>query len=145
MAAASSGGVSTTPRSPPAVARPARAILGKTRDLLMTPTIIAFGLFGLAVALETAVWTTCLYRLKSRHPHQWQHAEQPLLWQDRTLLSVRRTMLYFQHQTYLFSLDEGGMRFCTRNRSMMLGAYWLTVITGAALVVTLAVSGWEFA
>lgn len=111
----------------------------------MTPMAIAFGLFSLAVVLESAVWTTCLYRLKSRHPHQWQHAEQPLFWQDRTLLSARRTMVYFQDQTYLSSLDEGGMRFCNRNRTMMLGAYWLTVITGAAWVVTVAVSGWSFA
>ena len=143
MAAAISGGVSAKPRSPPdGRARFARAILGKTRDLLMTPTGIAFGLFSLAVVLESAVWATCLYRLKSRHPHQWQHAEQPLLWQGRTLLSARRTMVYFQDQTYLSSLDEGGMRFCNRNRTMMLGAYWLTVMAGAALVVTLAVSGW---
>jgi hypothetical protein len=108
------------------------------------PTVIALGLFCLAAILESAVWMTCLYRLKARHPQQWLHAEQPLLWQDRTLLSARRTMLYFQHQTYLSSLDEGGMRFCNRNRTMMLGAYWLTVITGAALVGTLAVNGWGF-
>ena len=134
------------PRGPPcSLARLARAILGKTRDLLMTPTVIALGIFSLAVVLESAVWMTCMYRLKARHPHQWRHAEQPELWQDRTLLSARNTMLYFQHQTYLSSQDEGGMRFCNRHRAMMLGAYWLTAITGAALVVTLAVSGWEFA
>ena len=61
------------------------------------------------------------------------------------LMNYRNTMLYFQHQTYLSSQDEGGMRFCNRHRAMMLGAYWLTAISGAALVVTLAVSGWEFA
>lgn len=110
----------------------------------MTPTAIAFGLFSLALVLESAVWMTCLYRLKCRHPHQWRHAEQPRLWQDRALLGARSTMLYFQHQTYLSSLDEDGIRFCNRNRTMMLGAYWLTVMTGAALVVTLAVSGWGF-
>ena len=109
----------------------------------MTPAVIAFALFSLAVVLESAVWMTCLYRLRSRHPRQWRHAEQPR--QERTLLSARSTMLYFQHQTYLSSLDEGGMRFCNRNRTMMLGAYWLTVITGAALIITLAVSGWGFA
>ena len=111
----------------------------------MTPTATAFGLFSLAVVLESAVWMTCLHRLKSRHPDQWRHAEQPRLWQDRTLLDARNTMLYFKHHTYRSSLDENGIRFCSRNRTMMLGAYWLTVMTGAALVVTLAVSGWRFA
>lgn len=101
----------------------------------MTPTAIALGSFSLAVVLESAVWATCLYRLKSRHPLQWRHA-------DRTLVNARRTMIYFRDQTYLASRDEGGMRFCNRNRILMLCAYWLTVVAGTALVVTLAVSGW---
>ncbi len=121
---------------------PDRRTVGNARDLLMTPAVIAFGFFSLAVVLESAVWATCLHRLRSRHPDQWQHAEQPLLWQDRTLISARRTMVYFQDQTYLSSLDEAGQRFCNRHRTMMLGVYWLTVMTGAALVVTLAVSVW---
>jgi hypothetical protein len=109
------------------------------------PTVIAFGLFCLAVILESAVWMTCLRRMKVQHPQQWLHAGQSPLWQDRTLLSARSTMLYFYSCTYLSSLDVDGIRFCNRNRTMMLSAYWLTAITGAALLVTLAIGGWGLA
>lgn len=104
-------------------------------------TIAAFVLFGMAVTVESAVWMTCLHRLRTRHPQQWRHAAQPPLWQDRTLLSARSTMRYFLYFDYQSSLDADGIRFCTRNRTRMLGAYWLTAITGALLLVALGVRG----
>ena len=109
------------------------------------PAAIAFVVFCLAMAVESVVWLTCLRQLKAKHPQQWLHAEQPLLWQNGTLLSARRTMLYFHHFIYLSSLDEDGIQFCNHRRTMMLSVYWLTAMAGAALLVTLALCGWTMA
>ena len=105
-------------------------------------TIIACTMFGIAIAMETAIWLTFLRRLKIRHPLQWLHAAQPVSWQDRTATSARSTMLYLHSREYLSSLDWEGIHYCGRNRTMMLAAYWLTALTGTALVFALALFGW---
>ena len=105
-------------------------------------TLIACALFAGAMALETVVSMTFLSRLKSRHPQLWMHAAQPPLWQDRTLLSARSTMLYLLNRDYLDSLDEPGIRYCNRYRALMLAAYGVTVTAGVAALVALALHGW---
>lgn len=105
-------------------------------------TLIACLLFAGAIALETVVSMTFLSRLKSRYPQLWMHAEQPAFWQDRTLLSARSTMLYLFNRNYVESLDESGIRYCNRYRSIMLTAYGVTVIAGISALVTLALLGW---
>ena len=105
-------------------------------------TAIACVSFVVAMAVETAIWTTFLRRLRIRYPQQWLHAAQPLMWQDRTLLSARSTMLYLSNREYLESVDRDGARYCGRHRSLMLAAYWLTVAAGLVALMTLAFHGW---
>ncbi len=105
-------------------------------------TLIACILFGGAIALETVVSMTFLGRLRSRYPQLWMHAAQPPLWQDRTLLSARSTMLYLFNRDYVESLDESGIRYCNRYRALMLAAYGVTVTAGIAALVALALLGW---
>lgn len=105
-------------------------------------TTIASVLFAGAIAAETVVWVSFLHLLKVRHPQQWLHAQQPIIWQDRTVLSARSTMLYLHHREYADSLDADGIRYCNRYRSLMLVAYWLTAITGVATLTSLAFYGW---
>lgn len=61
-------------------------------------TVIACVSFAFAMAVETLVWVAFLHRLRTRHPQQWLHASQPVLWQHRTLLSARSTMLYLHNR-----------------------------------------------
>lgn len=105
-------------------------------------TSISGVLFAIAIAVETVVWLAFLHRLKVRHPQQWLHAEQPIIWQDRTVLSARSTMLYLHHREYADSLDGDGIRYCGRYRSLMLAAYWFTAITGFAALTSVALYGW---
>ncbi|GAA5077314.1 hypothetical protein [Lysobacter panacisoli] len=105
-------------------------------------TAVAGILFAAAIVVETVVWLAFLHRLKARHPQLWLHAEQPLIWQDRTVLSARSTMLYLHHREYVDSLDRDGIRYCDRYRTVMLAAYWFTAITGFAALMTLARYGW---
>ncbi|MDI9239105.1 hypothetical protein QLQ15_09305 [Lysobacter sp. LF1] len=105
-------------------------------------TAIAGTLFAAAIAVETAVWLAFLNRLRVRHPQQWLHAEQPIIWQDRTVMSARSTMLYLHHREYADSLDRDGIRYCDRYRAVMLLAYWFTAATGSAALMTLAFYGW---
>ncbi|UHQ24715.1 hypothetical protein LVB77_08525 [Lysobacter sp. 5GHs7-4] len=105
-------------------------------------TAIASGVFAVAIAVETVVWLTFLHQLKVRHPRQWLHAEQPIIWQGRTVLSARSTMLYLHHRVYSDSFDRDGIHYCGRYRVVMLIAYWLTAITGFAALVTLTLYGW---
>jgi len=103
--------------------------------------VIACVLFALAMAIESAVLLVFLRRLKMRHPRQWVHAAQPVLWTDRTILSARSIMLYLQHKTYLASVDWEGSRYCGRHRAVMLVAYWFTTITGIAALSAIAMYG----
>lgn len=102
-------------------------------------TVSACILFASAIAIETIVWMTFLRGLKLRHPEQWMHAAQPTRWHDRTVLSARSTMLYLLTREYMDSIDEAGTRYCSRYRSILLLAYWCTVLAGIAAVVALAV------
>lgn len=105
-------------------------------------TVIACVSFAFAMAVETLVWVAFLHRLRTRHPQQWLHASQPVLWQHRTLLSARSTMLYLHNQEYLDSMDRDGIRYCGHHRDLMLLAYWITAITGIAALLVLALHGW---
>lgn len=106
------------------------------------PTLFALVLFVSAMLLESAVWLRFLYRLQLRHPKQWAHASQPLLWRDRTLFNARDTMLYLKNHAFLSSQDSSGIHYCERNRATMLVVYWITAIAGTALLVSVAVHGW---
>jgi len=64
------------------------------------------------------------------------------MWQDRTLLSARSTMLYLSNRDYLESLDLDGAHYCGRHRSLLLAAYWLTVAAGVTALLALALHGW---
>ncbi len=105
-------------------------------------TAIAGSLFAVAIVVETVVCLAFLHHLRVRHPRQWLHAEQPLIWQDRTVLSARSTMLYLHQREYSYSLDRDGIDYCDRYRTVMLVAYWFTAITGFAALTTLALYGW---
>jgi len=102
-------------------------------------TVSACILFASAIAIETIVWMTFLRGLKSRHPQQWMHADQPTRWHDRTVLSARSMMLYLLTREYMDRIDEPGTHYCSRYRSILLVAYWCTVGAGIAAVVALAV------
>lgn len=104
-------------------------------------TTIACVSFAVTIAAETAVWTMFLHRLKNRYPQQWLHAAQPLMWQDRTPLSARSTMMYLSNRDYLESLDLDGAHYCGRYRSLLLATYWLTVAAGMAALTALAFHG----
>lgn len=120
--------------------RSAPCVLGqRSRSFMSNFGAVVLGVFCLAMAVESAVWMTCLHRLKTRHPQQWRHAAQPALWQDRTLLSARSTILYLHNREYLSSMDREGMNCCSRSRTVMLAAYWLTSVTGTATLAALAV------
>ncbi|HEV8693128.1 MAG TPA: hypothetical protein VGQ93_02920, partial [Lysobacter sp.] len=107
-----------------------------------TPTVIALSGFLLAICLESVLLLVFLRVLRTRHPRQWAHAKQPLKWQERTVLSARRTMLYLKDYTFLDSVDRDGIRHCARNRLTMILFYWATVLTGLSLLATLVVWGW---
>ena len=105
-------------------------------------TLFALVFFVLAIALESAVSLRFLHRLRRRHPKQWAHASQPPLWQDRTLFSARETMLYLKDYAFASSQDFSGIRYCARNRALMLTVYWITAVAGVAFLVSVATNGW---
>lgn len=115
---------------------------GIPRVFMNQVTVAACVLFILAMAVETTVRLIFLRFLEMRHPGQWQHAAQPALWMDRTILSARSMMLYLQRRTYLASVDWDGGSYCDRHRTIMLTAYWFTVTTGATALIAIALYGW---
>ena len=106
------------------------------------PTAYAIVSVIVVMLATSLVQWTFLIKLKKHHAQQWDHAGNPTIWSDQSLLSAWPTIKYLQNKTYVSSRDTDGIKFCDSFRLPMIIGYWVTVAAFIMCLVVWMLNGW---